>query len=70
MSIQNHCHTFIVMYENTYHENRIMLLEASSYSACEDICVARDLKNYAVLNYNDALQKAEEIKQRKKKKKW
>lgn len=69
MSVQNHCNTFIVMYENTYHENRIMLLEASSYSVCEDICVARDLKNYAVLNYNDALQKAEEIKQRKKKKK-
>lgn len=69
MSVQNHCHTFIVMYENTYHERRIMLIEASSYSACDDICMARNLNVLGVLNYNDALQESERIKQRRRKKK-
>lgn len=55
--------SFLILYENQYKESRVMLVDASSYSECADIALARGLKCLGILSYKDAQKHSQQITQ-------
>lgn len=49
------CGVFAVLYENTYKEMRVLVIDANNDSECEDIIKARGIKPLAYFEFSELI---------------
>ena len=56
--------TYVILYENTYHEKRVLLVQCRSKEECKDILKARGLKALAYCDYDELVVLLQEKKKK------